>query len=77
MRKLICILLVCSSLPLVMTAQNAASGIRLNQIGFYPGAPKVAVITDNSEGDFLVKSVTSGEIAVSYTHLTLPTNREV
>ena len=62
MRKLICILLVCSSLPSVMTAQNAASGIRLNQIGFYPGAPKVAVITDNSEGEFLVKSVASGEI---------------
>jgi len=62
MRKFICILLVCSSLPLVLTAQDAAVKIHLNQIGFYPDAPKVAVIAENAESEFLIKSVTSGEI---------------
>ena len=62
MRKLFYILIICTFVPSVMTAQNAAVRIRLNQIGFYPEAPKVAVITDNSEGDFLVRSVASGEI---------------
>jgi len=47
-----------------MKAQDAAARIHLNQIGFYPEAPKVAVITDNSEGEFLVRSVTSGEIVL-------------
>jgi Glycosyl hydrolase family 9/Cellulase N-terminal ig-like domain len=62
MRKFICILLVCSSLPLVLTAQDAVVKIHLNQIGFYPDAPKVAVIAENAESEFLIKSVTSGEI---------------
>jgi endoglucanase len=64
MRKLFYILLICASVPSVMKAQDAAARIHLNQIGFYPEAPKVAVITDNSEGEFLVRSVTSGEIVL-------------
>ena len=64
MRKLFYILLICASVPSVMKAQDVAARIHLNQIGFYPEAPKVAVITDNSEGEFLVRSVTSGEIVL-------------
>lgn len=62
MRKLIYILLICISTPLIMTAQEAANRIRLNQIGFYPDAPKIAVITDYNNSEFLIKSATSGEI---------------
>ena len=62
MRKLIYILLICISTPSIMTAQEAANRIRLNQIGFYPDAPKIAVITDYNNSEFLIKSATSGEI---------------
>ncbi len=62
MRKLIFILLICLSTPSIMTAQEAADRIRLNQIGFYPDAPKIAVITDYNNSEFLIKSATSGEI---------------
>ena len=50
------------SAPLLLTSQDAASRIRLNQIGFYPEAPKIAVIDYVKGSDFFVKSVTSGEI---------------
>lgn len=33
-------------------AQPPANPIRLNQIGFYPGAPKIAVIAAEAEGEF-------------------------
>jgi endoglucanase len=62
MRKLIYILLICISTPLIMAAQEAANRIRLNQIGFYPDAPKIAVITDYNNSEFFIKSATSGEI---------------
>ncbi len=62
MRKLIFILLICLSTPSIMTAQEAADRIRLNQIGFYPDAPKIAVITDDNNSEFLIKSAKSGEI---------------
>lgn len=45
-------------------AQDVASKIRLNQIGFYPQAAKVAVITDDKASDFVIKSVTSGEVVL-------------
>ena len=48
-------------------AQDAESYIRLNQIGFYPDAHKIAVITENISGDFVVKSVTSGAIVFKST----------
>jgi endoglucanase len=62
MRKLVLIILICSVISTVLTAQEAASKIRINQIGFYPDAQKVAIIADNIDGDFLIKSVTSGEV---------------
>lgn len=33
-------------------AQKLTDAIKLNQIGFYPGAPKIAVVTDSVSGDF-------------------------
>ena len=62
MRKLILIILICSTFAPFLKAQNAAAKILLNQIGFYPDAPKLAVITDDNSTDFLIKSVTSGEV---------------
>jgi endoglucanase len=62
MRKLILIILICSSFAPFLKAQDAAAKIRLNQLGFYPDAPKLAVITDDNSTDFLIKSVTSGEV---------------
>ena len=43
-------------------AQDDAAKIRLNQIGFFPDAPKIAVITDDINSNFMIKSVTSGEV---------------
>jgi sialate O-acetylesterase len=40
-------------------SQGTSEKIRLNQIGFYPDAPKIAVVADDIEGDFVVKSVVS------------------
>jgi endoglucanase len=62
MKKLILFLLICFSVPLVLKAQDAAAKIRLNQIGFYPDASKVAVVADDIEGDFYVKSAGTGEV---------------
>ncbi|KAA0992390.1 glycoside hydrolase family 9 protein [Dyadobacter aurulentus] len=39
--------------PLV--AQKYSSDIRLNQVGFYPAAPKIAVVVGDNFTDFLVK----------------------
>jgi endoglucanase len=62
MRKLILLILICTSISTILSAQEAASKIRLNQIGFYPEAPKIAVITDDNANEFIIKSVTSGEV---------------
>jgi endoglucanase len=62
MKKLIIVLLLIAAATSFLSAQDAASKIRLNQIGFYPDAHKVAVVTDDINGDFLIKSVTSGEV---------------
>lgn len=42
-------------------AQEGAGLVRLNQIGFYPDAPKIAVIAENIVGDFSVINAVSGE----------------
>jgi len=62
MRKLILLFLIFSSLSTLLTAQEIASKIRLNQIGYYPDAPKIAVIADYKDSDFQIKSLSSGEI---------------
>jgi endoglucanase len=62
MRKIVLLILVCTSFYQFITAQDIASNIRLNQIGFFPEAPKIAVIAEDKNSDFFVKSVTSGEV---------------
>jgi endoglucanase len=57
MRKLLIILLFSFSLPLFINSQDASSLIRLNQVGFYPDGKKVAVVADNSDGEFIVTNV--------------------
>src|SRR5450759_4326930 len=65
MRKLLLFLLISTSVPSLLTAQDASSKIRLNQIGFYPDAPKVAVVANDIEGNFFIKSVSTGEVVFS------------
>jgi len=65
MRKLLLFLLISTTVPSLLTAQDASSKIRLNQIGFYPDAPKVAVVADDIDGDFYVSSLSTGEVVFS------------
>jgi endoglucanase len=61
MRKLV-LIIICTSIPLILMAQDATSKIRLNQIGFYPSAAKIAVITDDKASDFVIKSINTGAV---------------
>jgi endoglucanase len=61
MKKSLLIVLLFVSIPLLLKAQESASVIRLNQIGYYPDGPKVAVINDARATDFTIKSAKSGE----------------
>jgi endoglucanase len=62
MRKIISLIFIFISLLSIIKAQEAATKIRLNQIGFYPDAAKIAVITDDKASDFVIKSVTTGDV---------------
>jgi endoglucanase len=62
MKKLFLIVLLVASVTLLSKAQESVSPIRLNQIGYYPDAPKIAVITDINATEFTIKSVESGTI---------------
>ena len=61
MRKFILVILFWFSILSVAIPQDATLIVRLNQIGFYPKSQKIAVITENVDGDFTIKSVTTGE----------------
>ncbi|RYY21694.1 MAG: cellulase [Cytophagaceae bacterium] len=50
--------LVASALPLC--AQQPAEAVRLNQVGFYPAAPKVAVVVGASAGKFYLTTLDRG-----------------
>ena len=45
-------------------AQQHSDAIRLNQVGFYPAAPKVAVVVGNGAGTFEVKDAKSGKLVL-------------
>jgi endoglucanase len=62
MSRFLLIFLLCTSVPTLLAAQDASSKIRLNQVGFYPDAQKIAVVTDDTDGSFVVKSITTGEV---------------
>jgi endoglucanase len=62
MRKDLITIIICVFLPSFLMAQNGASKIRLNQLGFYPESQKIAVIPDGTESNFSVVSIPSGEV---------------
>jgi endoglucanase len=43
-------------------AQTGTDKIRLNQLGFYPGASKIAVVATENNGDFQVKDIKTGQV---------------
>jgi len=60
MNKSIFCLLLILFLVSVSNANDTSDKIRLNQTGFYPGAPKIAVITGDAEEVFYVENNKSG-----------------
>jgi endoglucanase len=62
MKKLILFSLMCIVWSSVLSAQDAASKIRLNQIGFYPDGPKIAVVADDKDGVFSVKEAGTDKV---------------
>jgi len=62
MRKLLLFISLCTCFASFLTGQDAQTKIRFNQIGFYPEAPKVAIINDDKATEFIVKSLTTGEV---------------
>jgi endoglucanase len=62
MHKIVLILFICISVPSFLTAQAAESKIRLNQVGYYPDAKKLAVLAEDKESDFTIVSVPAGEV---------------
>jgi len=59
MRRILYALIILNLFP-GLTAQEPAERIRLNQIGFYPGAPKIAVITSEGGSTFNIISRETG-----------------
>jgi endoglucanase len=62
MRKFILSILFWVSVISVIIAQDATTTVRLNQLGFYPSEPKIAIITDKGALDFTIKSVGTGQV---------------
>lgn len=55
-------LLAFVSCGFIIKAQVAEDQIRLNQIGFYPGGPKIAVITADAGEDFFVVDASGSKV---------------
>lgn len=62
--RLILMLSLAALLAAPASAQQLTTAIRLNQIGFYPNGPKIAVVCDNApDAVFYLKKADSGKIA--------------
>lgn len=73
MKKLLFLVLVITSALLLSTVfQNDHSQIKINQLGYYPNAPKVAVLQGKLSGSFRIVEAESGQIVYS-SDLSLPT----
>jgi len=46
----------------LVSAQNAASEIRVNQVGFYPQSSKIAIVPGENNTDFLVRNVGTNKV---------------
>jgi len=55
---IIALLCICN----VSTAQKSSSDIRLNQVGFYPKAQKIAVVLGETQTDFSVKDASTNKV---------------
>lgn len=55
------VLLTAVSLSIATSRAQHAEAIRLNQVGYYPNAPKMAVVADEASGAFEVKDAKSGK----------------
>jgi len=71
MKKLLFLSLICALITMVSSAQGGETKINLNQIGFFPDAPKIAIVTETGATEFMVKSLSSGEV-VFKSQLTSP-----
>ncbi len=60
--KRLAALLVCTIATLIISAQDTTGKIRLNQIGFYPGSQKIAVIKGSEGGLFIIEQSKTGEM---------------
>ncbi|WP_153798044.1 glycoside hydrolase family 9 protein [Foetidibacter luteolus] len=56
---------ITGSLFSIANAQTGTENIRLNQLGFYPSAPKIAIITGRDASRFYVLDVLSSDTAFS------------
>ena len=65
------ILFLTTILLLLTTLLYAQSDIKLNQVGFYPDAPKIAILPDGANGNFRVVDVSTNE-SVFEAELTQP-----
>jgi endoglucanase len=74
MKKISFLLFACS-LSSSACGQEISNPVRLNQIGFYPAAPKYAVAVGAAEGTFQVKKSGSGEVVFSG-QLSAPRNNQ-
>lgn len=64
--RLVCIVILSLFLvPSVSKGQDGAENIRLNQLGYYPSAPKEAVIVGASTDEFRVVKVPDGNVVFS------------
>jgi endoglucanase len=59
LKTLFCYTLCLAILVHVVQAQKPSEYIRLNQIGFYPGASKIAVVIGEGRNDFVIKDLKS------------------
>lgn len=55
-------LIACLSLSACSSAQNLAPVIQVNQVGFYPDSPKMAVFVGTGATDFVVREISSNKI---------------
>ena len=54
------VLTICTLLPTAVTAQELTEAIRVNQIGFYPDGPKIAIVAGGGRSAFSIMTADMG-----------------
>ena len=65
MNKSWIIILLCLFARLTLSAQDPSGFIRMNQLGFYPDAPKIAIIAEDVNGSFNIINNKSGKVILT------------